>query len=144
MNRSTKKLLKKLYSENSLLSSEVVKLVERKTDDYRDFYPLAALVEGDYLGFTGGQPDKDEPFRRTMLAQSFQCYRQGRGPQSCGMVTMFDSLDRDEVYFYVGPKTIELFESRRSDSKKLLASAGLSFFAAVVVAVITYWLRQGI
>lgn len=143
MNKSLKKLLNRLYEENTLPSSEVVALIQNRAGDHRDFYSLAALVEENYLGFTGGQPDKDDEFRRTLLAQTFQCYRQGRGPQTCGMVTLFDRGDSPEVYFYLGPKTIELFETRRSDLQKLLASAALSFFAAVVVAIIAYWLRSG-
>ena len=142
MNKSLQKVLKKVYDANCMSASEVVRLVESRTGDHRDFYPLAALVEANYLGFTGGQPQEDEQFRNSLLAQTFQCFRQGRGTQSYLNVTVFDREGSDEVYFYIGPKAVEYFESRRSDTKKLLASAGLSFFAAVTVAVIAYWLRK--
>lgn len=142
MNKSLQILLKKIYDDNCMPASDVVRLVESRTGDHRDFYPLAALVEANYLGFTGGQPKGDDQFRNSYLAQTFQCYRQGRGTQSYMNVTMFDRPDNDEVYFYIGPKAVEFFESRRSDTKKLLASACLSFFAAVTVAIIAYWLRK--
>lgn len=141
MNRSLKKLLKRLYAENSMTCSEALKLLDRRFGDHRDFYPLAALVEADYLGWTGGMQNADEPFRRTMLAHALQCHSQGRGTQTYKQTIVKEG--REEEYFYIGPKTIELFETRRSDSKKLLASAGLSFFAAVIVAVIAYMLRSG-
>lgn len=143
MNRSMKKLLKRLYTENSLPCSEALKLLENRFGDHRDFYQLAALVEAGYLGCTGGIPGVAEPFRTTLMAQTFQCYRQGRGQQRYKLITVLEKEGADESYFYIGPKTIELFETRRSDSKKLLASAGLSFFAAVIVAVIAYLLRNG-
>ena len=142
MNKSLQMLLKKIYDDNCMPASDVVRLVESRTGDHRDFYPLAALVEANYLGFTGGQPKEDDQFRNSYLAQTFQCYRQGRGTQSYMNVTVFDRPDNDEVYFYIGPKAVEFFESRRSDTKKLLASACLSFFAAVTVAIIAYWLRK--
>lgn len=143
MNRSLKKLLKRLYAENSMICSEALNLLDNRFGDHRDFYPLAALVEADYLGCTGGLPAVGEPFRRTYMAHTFQCYRQGRGLQRYKNITVIEKEDGEEIYFYIGPKTIELFETRRSDSKKLWASAGLSFFAAVVVSVIAYWLRSG-
>ncbi|MHC8334574.1 hypothetical protein [Pseudomonas sp. LB3P25] len=142
MNKSLKDVLKKIYDANFMTATEVVHLVENRTGDHRDFYPLAALVEANYLGFTGGQPTDEDQFRNSLLAQTFQCYRQGRGRQSYKNVTVFDREERDEVYFYIGPKAVEFFETRRSDTKKLWVSAGLSFFAAVTVAIITYWLRN--
>ena len=142
MNKSLQMLLKKIYDDNCMPASEVVRLVESRTGDHRDFYPLAALVEANYFGFTGGQPKDDDQFRSTYLSHTFQCYRQGRGRQSYMSVTVFDRPDNDEVYFYIGPKAVEFFESRRSDTKKLLASACLSFFAAVTVAIIAFWLRK--
>lgn len=142
MNKSMRRVLKGIYESNSLPADKVVRLVDSRYGDHRDFYPLAALVEANYLDFTGGQPKKDDEFRNSLLAQTFQCYRQGRGKQSYKNVTVFDRTEKDEVYFYVGPKTIEFFESRRSDTKKLWTSACLSFFAAVTVALITYYLRK--
>ncbi|MGA5718162.1 hypothetical protein ACPCWF_05955 [Pseudomonas atacamensis] len=142
MNRSLRKILKRVYDANCLPASDVVSLIEIRTGDHRDFYPLAALVEANYLAFTGGQPKAGEQFRNSLLAQTFQCYRQGRGSQSYKNVTVFDREANEEIYFYIGPKAIEFFENRRSDTMRLLTSAGLSFFAAVTVAVITYMLRK--
>jgi hypothetical protein len=142
MNKSLRKVLKRIYNANYLPASEVVKLIEVRAGDHHDFYPLAALVEANYLAFTGGQPKEEEQFRNSLLAQTFQCYRQGRGHQSYKNVTVFDREENEEVYFYIGPKAIEFFENRRSDTMKLLTSTGLSFFAAVTVAVIAYWLRK--
>ncbi|WP_439870169.1 hypothetical protein ACTABV_08375 [Pseudomonas fragariae (ex Marin et al. 2024)] len=142
MNSCLRRALKKIYTVNSMPAIEFVGLIDRRYGDHRDFYPLVALVESGYLGFTGGQPKEDMQFRSSLLAQTFQCYRQGRGKQSYKNVTVFDHDEDDEVYFYVGPRAIDFFESRRSDTKKLLTSAFLSFFAAVTVAIITYWLRS--
>ncbi|MGC5703009.1 hypothetical protein J4P02_22640 [Pseudomonas sp. NFXW11] len=142
MKRSLKKLLKKIYASNSMTAMELVKHIEGETGDHRDFYPVVALVDAGYLGFTGPQPNPDEPFRETIIAKTLQCYRQGPGHQSYENVTILGDGDHEGTYFYIGPKCIEFFEARWSDTKRLLTSAGLSFVAAVTVALLSYFLKS--
>jgi len=52
MDNSTRKLLHKIASRYDLTLQEALALAPRKYGDYRDQYPLAMLIESEYVGVT--------------------------------------------------------------------------------------------
>ncbi|MBC8877876.1 hypothetical protein [Pseudomonas cerasi] len=142
MRSSYRGLLKRIYDSNSLPGSEVFSSVKRRHNDHHDFYPLIALMNSAYIGYTGPMPAADVPFRDTMIAHSFQAYSQGPGPQVYESTHVMGGLEDKSIYFYIGPKGIEFFEARRADNKKLLISALLSLLAGITVALVSYYLRS--
>jgi len=141
MKSSYRGLLKRIYEANSIQALEVIKSVERSYGDHRDFYPLVALINTGHIGYTGAAPDPEVDFADTQLTHVFQCYTQGPGHQHYKMAEVFGGAESDDVYFYIGPKGIEYFETRHADNKKLFISAGFSLFAGITVAVISFGLK---
>lgn len=142
MKGSLKKLLRTIHKRNAISVYDFVEIIERSSGDHRDFYPVIGLIKAGYLGITIPQTEKDNKFWDTITAYTLQCYSQGRGPQEYMGTHLLGEHEEDFNYFYIGPKTIEYFEGRRSDRIKLLISTLLSFVAAVTVALISFWLRQ--
>lgn len=142
MENSYRKVLRQIYRSNALQAHELLGHIHRTHNDHRDFYPMVALLNAGYVGFTGGVPPEDASFRDTIIAHTLQCYSQGPGAQSYGMVSVNGSGDADGLYFYIGPKGIEYFETRRSDNKKLFISACLSLLAGITVAFVSMYLKR--
>ena len=141
MKRSYRNVLRRIYRDHSVQRDLILKSIERIHGDHRDFYPLVALISAGYLGFTGAVPGLDHPHRDIAIAHSLQAYTQGSGPQSYKSAQVRGRSGSEDEYFFIGPRGIEYFETRRSDNRKILVSAGLSFFAAVTVSVIGYFLK---
>jgi len=139
MKISYRGLLKKIYDQSAVPAAEVLASVKTKHNDHRDYYPLIALIASGYLGYTGAVPKADAPFRETLIAHSLQAYSLGPGAQVYESAHVNGGLE--ELYFYIGPKGIEYFESRRADNKKLLISGFLSLLAGTTVAVISFGLK---
>ena len=141
MKSTYRDLLKKIYDANTVQALEVIKSVERSHGDHRDFYPLVALINSGHIGYTGAAPDPAGDFADTQFTHVFQCYAQGPGRQHYKTAEVFGGVEGEDLYFFIGPKGIEYFETRRADNKKLLISAILSFLAGTTVALITFCLR---
>lgn len=142
MKSSYRGFLKKIYNSNSVQVLEILNSVQRTHNDHRDFYPLVALIKSGHIGYTGAAPDPAADFADTLLAHTFQCYAQGPGPQRYRQAETFSGAESNELYFYIGSKGIEYFETRHADNKKLLISAFFSVLAGTTVAVFSYFLRQ--
>jgi hypothetical protein len=120
---------------------KVIEKVERVYKDHRDFYPLVSLINSGHIGYAGEDYDPKKPYAATYLAKVFQCYSKGHGPQSYEGTDVALGVESEKVYFYIGPKGVEYFETRRADNKKLLISAGFSLSAGVIVAVLSFGLK---
>lgn len=141
MKSSYRGLLKKIYDANSVQALDIIKSIERPRGDHRDFYPLVALIKSGHIGYTGAAPDPSSDFADTLLTHCFQCYSQGPGAQSYKTATVFSGAESEDIYFFIGPKGIEYFETRRADNKKLFISAGFSLIAGITVALVGFWLK---
>ncbi|EJM09788.1 hypothetical protein PMI21_05520 [Pseudomonas sp. GM18] len=142
MKSTYRDVLKRIYKSNSVHALDVISSIERSHGDHRDFYPLVALINSGHIGYTGAAPDPSVDFADTMLTHTFQCYSQGPGRQHYKTATVIRGAESEDVYFFIGPKGIEYFETKRSDNKKILISAGFSLLAGVTVAVISFLLKQ--
>jgi len=103
-------------------------MMERKYNDHRDFYGLAALLEAGYIGFTG--PIYNTTYQQIRL---FQAYSQGGGNQTYDGITLFsDNLDS---YFYVAPKSLDYFHNRKEQRMGWYLTAALALIASIISGV---------
>lgn len=141
MKNSYRGLLKRIYDANTVQALEVIQSIKRVHNDHRDFYPLIALVNSSHIGYTGPVPEPGVPYRDILIAHSLQAYCQGPGEQSYKSAQVLGGAEGVDNYFYIGPKGIEYFETRRADNKKLFMSAFFSLLAGTTVALISYCLK---
>lgn len=142
MKGSYRALLKRIYKSNSVHARDAIARVERTHGDHRDFYPLVSLINSGHIGYTGATPSPDSQFPDTDLAYVFQCYSQGPGKQTYKTVKIMRGIESEDVYFYVGAKSIEYFETRKSDNRKIIISAFFSLLAGLTVALASYYLKS--
>ncbi len=128
-------ILEYVYQHDEAGIREICDILHRKHGDHRDFYGLVALMESDYLRFTG-PVNLDENGRISSYLQAclFQAYSQGDGFQQYLDTTLIPT--EHDQFLYVDPKAIEYFNNKREARKAWLLAALLSLLSAILSGVI--------
>ncbi|HAS6112233.1 hypothetical protein [Vibrio navarrensis] len=128
-------ILEYVYEHDEAGIREICSILNRKHGDHRDFYGLVALLESDYLRFTGPvQLDKNKKLCSYSQACTFQAYSQGEGIQQYLDINLLPQ-DQDQ-FLYIGPKAIEYFQNKSESRKAWLLTALLSLLSAVISGLI--------
>ena len=115
-------ILKYIYDNDDVGIKEISSMMVRTHNDHRDFYSLAALLESGYIGFTGPVYFDDNG--------KLETYEQVR-------------IFQADSYLYIGPKSIEYFNTRSETRKGWYLVAALAFVASIISGVIVSALTSG-
>ncbi|MEL7411582.1 MAG: hypothetical protein AAGJ90_09020 [Pseudomonadota bacterium] len=128
-------ILKFVYKNDEAGIREICSMINRKHGDHRDFYGLVALMESDYLRFTG-PVNLDESGKICSYSQAclFQAYSQGEGDQDYLDIHLI-SKDQDS-FLYVGPKAIDYFHNKEQSLNAWLLTALLSALSAILSGLV--------
>ena len=135
-------ILKYIYDNDDVGIKEISSMMVRTHNDHRDFYSLAALLESGYIGFTGpvyfDDNGKLETYEQVRI---FQAYSQVDSQQTYDGVTI--TAKKNDSYLYIGPKSIEYFNTRSETRKGWYLVAALAFVASIISGVIVSALTSG-
>jgi len=128
-------ILKYIYDNDDAGIKEISSIMIRTHNDHRDFYSLAALLDSEYIGFTGpvyfDNNGKLETYKQVRM---FQAYSQGDGSQTYDGVTIIGN--KDDSYLYIGSKSIEYFNTRNETRKGWYLVAALALVTSIISGVI--------
>lgn len=135
MKKSHHAILKYIFDHDDAGIREISKIMNRKHNDHRDFYALAALVDAGYIGFTGpNHKNEDGSLNTYKQVRLFQAYSLGEGNQTYDGETII--AKNPDSYFYLASKSIEYFHSRSESRTGWLLTAIFAFFSAIISGVI--------
>lgn len=135
MKKTHHDILKYIFDHDDAGIRELVSIINRKHNDHRDFYALAALIDAGYIGFTGpiyGNEDGSlDIYKQVRL---FQAFSQGEGNQTYdGVMTLGKKKDS---YLYVASGSIKYFHERSELRKGWYLTAGLAFLTAIISGLV--------
>ncbi|TOK18428.1 hypothetical protein CGI22_24315 [Vibrio parahaemolyticus] len=135
MKKSHYEILKYIYDHDDAGIREICSLMTRKHNDHRDFYGLVALLEAEYVRFTGPiQQTESGSICSYSQACVFQAYSQGEGTQSYGNVSLLPT--EADQFLYIGPKAIEYFHAKSEARTGWLLTGLLSLLTAIISGVV--------
>lgn len=138
MNSSALRILRKVARDGDMSLADAIALADSTHGDHRDQYPLAMLLEGEYLGMTitHTPPTGAEKMREYSIATTLHMFRiQKRGDGSVeyrGIVSTGSIEPKQERVFLKAKGALYLGEARQKRRDRLA-----SFIVGVLVAVTT-------
>jgi hypothetical protein len=147
VNRQQHDVLKYIYERNEVKARAVLIDMDRRYNDHRDFYPLAALLIEGYIGFTGpipkasSQDGASSHIDAYYIVRLFQCYSKGPGPQSYDGISIFIEQGKDSAFF-IAAKGLIYFHERNERRKEWWTVAGLGLVSAIIAGCATGWLAS--
>ncbi|RZI31142.1 hypothetical protein [Pseudomonas orientalis] len=145
MNRQIHDVLKYIYERNKVEARVLMSSMERRDGDHRDFYPLAALINDGFIGFSGpipkaagndGAPSHIDAYQMSRL---LQCYSQGTGSQGYQGVSIFNEEGRDSTFF-IAAKGLLYFHEYLEKRRGWWQAAFLGLGASIIAGCVTGWL----
>ena len=148
LNRDLEKMLRFVASHGEVSADDMVDLVPRATGTYRDFYPLASLLHGNFLTTDTSSKHGSDSSRGTLgitTQDTASFLDQIAAPR--GTTVKFHQLEREsvrgiEISFFMtsnGYARLEQIDSETSERRRRTREFILTVVVAVVVAIIGGW-----
>lgn len=135
MNKESLHLLKALTKERELTLSQASTLLACTFNDYRDYFPLAALCT---LGLAKTDVSPQDIINDKFLASYFYAHTLGIGKHT---VNNYTTTNRSDVSSQVSIHITALGDSYISDKKSVLIEKYVAFGLGVVSAIIVLWIK---
>lgn len=142
MKKQHHEILKLIYEYDDVGIRKISSILVRKYNDHRDFYGLVAMLEANYIGFTGPIHHDEKNGKLDVYSQVrlFQAYSQGKGNQTYDGVTIFGK--NSDAHLYIGPKGIEYFHNRQEIRRGWYLVATLSFVCSIISGIIVSYFTK--
>ena len=136
MNKESLHLLKVLTKEREITLSQASTLLACSFNDYRDYFPLAALCT---LGLAKTDVGSEDIITDKFLASYFYAHTLGIGTHR---VNNYTTTNRSDVSNQISIHITALGDSYISDKKSALNEKYVVFSLGILSAVIALWVKS--
>lgn len=141
MNRTSIKILRAVAKQGELSLAEAIRLGKTRSPSHRDQYPLAILLEDEYLGCTLNHSpphgaDKMREFSQAMMLHAFTIPPDSRGERHYLNMTSSGSVDPKDEKVFIKAKGALFLDQRREKWTDRVASFVIGVGVGVLSAVL--------
>jgi hypothetical protein len=146
MNSSATKILKAVAKNGEIPLSVALRLNKGKTKNHIDQYPLALLLESDYLGISISSKDPEgmENMREMQAAITLHMYtlpEDKMGARKYMGITGQGSIKPEDERVFIKAKGLLYLEEQRTKFRERIYSFVIGIFVGIIAASFSAWIQ---